>query len=75
MTTEGKQALVRLTVNLIPKAAEAIDHAVALSRDSKTDTVNRALQLYDFFLTEQAQGSKVYVRRQDSGELELIRML
>lgn len=64
-----------MTINLIPKAAEALDHAATLSRDSKTDAMNRAIQAYDFFMTQQAQGAKIYLRQQDSDELEMIRML
>jgi len=67
--------LTRLTVNLIPKAAEALNHAAALSRDSRTDTLNRALQVYDFLLEAQANGAKVYLRQPDSDELERIRWM
>lgn len=38
--------LTKLTVNLLPQAVEALDAAAAITGDSKTDTVNRALQLY-----------------------------
>lgn len=38
--------LVRLTVNLTPRSSEALEKASKESGDSKTDTVNRALQVY-----------------------------
>lgn len=38
--------LTRLTVNLLPVAAEALHAAVRLTELNRTDTVNRALQLY-----------------------------
>lgn len=38
--------LVRTTVNLTPRAADALDAACARTRDTKTDTINRALVVY-----------------------------
>lgn len=38
--------IVKLTVNLVPSAQLALDDAALLTGDTKTDTVNRALQLY-----------------------------
>lgn len=43
-TTTG---LVKLTVNLTPKAFSAMEEAAARDGNSKTDVVNRALQLYN----------------------------
>ncbi len=59
--------LTRLTVNLTQKSAEAMEHAAELNRDTKTDTVNRALQVYDYICTKQAEGFPVLV-----GELNII---
>lgn len=39
-------SLVRLTVNLVPRAAAALQRACELTGDTKTDVVNRALQSY-----------------------------
>lgn len=39
--------LTRLTVNLTPKAVRAMEEAAARDEDSKTDVVNRSLQLYN----------------------------
>jgi hypothetical protein len=74
---DGRMAseLTRMTVNLIPKAVEALNHAAALARDNRTDTLNRALQVYDFFLEAQANGAKIYIRQPDSDELERIRWI
>jgi hypothetical protein len=63
---EGDSKLTRLTVNLIPKAAEALDHVAALTRDSKTDSVNRAIQLYDYLMERQAKGETVHLGRENS---------
>lgn len=42
--------LTKLIVNLVPAAAEALDRAADLTGDTKTDTVNRALQVYAMVL-------------------------
>ena len=38
--------LTKLTVNLVPNAVKALNHAAELTGDTRTDTVNRALQVY-----------------------------
>jgi hypothetical protein len=64
----------RVTVNLTAKAAEALAEAVRLTRDSKTDTVNKALIIYAMLQQLQASEGAVYVREKD-GELERLRLL
>lgn len=39
-------SLTMLTVNLVPKAYQALVDASEITGDSRTDTVNRALQRY-----------------------------
>src|SRR5205823_9334668 len=39
-------SLQRVTVNLTPRSCEALELAVKQARDSQTDTINRALQVY-----------------------------
>jgi hypothetical protein len=48
--------LVRLTVNLTKRSDAALQLASDLTGDSKTDTVNRALQVYAY-LAQQSQAS------------------
>ncbi len=54
--------LTRLTVNLTPRADAALRLAAEISGDSKTDTVNRALQVYAFFLHEKQEGRDILVK-------------
>jgi hypothetical protein len=60
---DGRMAtnLTRLTVNLIPKADAALNHAADATGLSRTDTVNRALQVYDYLVAEMAKGADLYV--------------
>jgi hypothetical protein len=65
----------RITVGLIPKAAEDLRRTQARTGLSKTDVVNRALSLYEFLNERLASGHELLVRRGDTGALELIRLL
>ncbi|PNE42986.1 hypothetical protein AOB60_05705 [Streptomyces noursei] len=59
-----------MTVNLAPKAAAALDQAVKLTGDTKTDTINRALQIYAYLERVAQDGGTLYTRLADSDELE-----
>ena len=67
-------AYERLTVNLTQRSAEALAKAAELSGDTKTDTVNRALQTYAFIREAVASGGTVLVRTSDS-QVEAIKFL
>jgi hypothetical protein len=70
----SQREFTKLTVNLINKAVEALDSAAAVTQLSKTDTVNRALQVYAFMIEEQEKGGQLLVRELD-GTLSRIRMI
>lgn len=57
--------LERMTVNLIPAAAEARDRSCERDRLSKTDITNRALQFYDRLAEEMKDGSTLALIRPD----------
>lgn len=63
--------LTRLSVNLLPRAVAALDFAVELTGDSRTDTTNRALQVYAFVSDLQSRGSTLIERRADGSEAEI----
>jgi hypothetical protein len=62
--------LQRVTVNLTPRTSAALDEAVRLTRDTKTDTINRAIQVYAYLERIIQDGGTVYVRDPGNGELE-----
>jgi len=74
MTVAPKQDLVRLTINLIPRAYAAMVLASEITGDSRTDTVNRAVQLYAYVEHELSQGSEILIRDK-TGETSRIKML
>ena len=63
----------RITVALIPKAGEDLQHLQDRTGLSKTDIVNRAISLYEFVDTELAAGAEMIIRR--DGQDYLIKLM
>lgn len=57
--------LTKLTVNLVPRAVAALQAAAETTGDTRTDTVNRALQMYAT-LCAAADSGYVQLRFRDS---------
>ncbi len=70
----GSGPLERITVNLTARSARALEAATDLTGDSKTDTVNRALQIYAFMEHVTASGGSIYVRETADSELERLKL-
>jgi hypothetical protein len=67
--------LVRITVNLTARASRALDLASELTGDTKTDTLNRALQVYAYLEQVTARGGSVYVREAADSDLERLNVV
>lgn len=61
----------KLTVNLIEKASKALRSAAEPTGDTETDTVNRALQVYDYIMQLQARGGASLVQDEDGNVAKL----
>jgi len=70
----SSRPLERITVNLTGRAARALDLATELTGDTKTDTVNRALQIYAYLEQVTANGGSIYVREATESELERLKV-
>jgi hypothetical protein len=70
----GGGPLERVTVNLIARASRALQRVSDLTGDSKTDTINRALQVYAYLEEISADGGNIYVRETKDSELQLLKM-
>jgi len=55
----------RVTVFLTPESSAALARAVEAVGDSRTDTINRAIQTYALMVGEVADGARVLVQRTD----------
>ena len=62
-----------ITMNLTSRSAQALEVATDLTGDSKTDTVNRALQVYAFLTHVISNGGSIYVRESNDADLEQLR--
>jgi hypothetical protein len=69
----GGSNLERVTVNLTPRSVAALDSLVQLTGDTKTDAINKALQVYSYLQNVLQNGGALYVRESDSTELERLR--
>lgn len=74
-TVRSGGAFERITVNLTEKTSLALADSVAISSDSKTDSINKALQTYALLLRTLDAGGAIYLREKDGAELERIRLL
>jgi hypothetical protein len=69
-----ERPLERITVNLTGPASRALEIATQLTGDSKTDTINRALQIYAYMEQITARGGSIYVREVADSELERLKV-
>jgi len=44
------------------------------SGDTRTDSINRAIQIYDYLDDITSRGGAIYVREPESTELQLVKM-
>lgn len=72
---DARSVKSRVTVNLTPKAANALAAIEERTEDSKTDTINRALVVYEYLERIMSEGGAVLVRERDSDEAERVRFL
>jgi hypothetical protein len=65
----------RITVALIPKVADDLQQLQARTNLSKTDLANRAITLYEFIDAQMREGRDVLIRDNETGEIQLVRLL
>jgi hypothetical protein len=68
-------AVDRITVALVPKAVEDLQHTIERTGLSKTDIVNRALSLYEYVDARLAAGNELLIRDGTTGQIEVIKLL
>jgi len=69
------QAVGRITVALIFKAAEDLQRLQERTGLSKTDIVNRAITLYRFIDGELGDDDDLLVRNKKTGEVKIVKLL
>ena len=66
--------LERVTVNLTPRSAPALELATQLTGDSKTDVLNRAVQIYAYIELAISQGGSVHVEETADSQPEQVKI-
>ncbi|MFE2541015.1 hypothetical protein [Actinacidiphila glaucinigra] len=63
-----------MTVTLIPAAVQAVIALMRITGLSKTDTINRALQVYAFLAQQMADGKEIHLR-DENGNTERVHIV
>jgi hypothetical protein len=66
----GGSSLERVTVNLTSKSISALERITAATGETKTDSINKALQVYSFIRQVMQADGRLYVRDSPDGETE-----
>jgi len=74
-TSPTPQVADRITVALVAKAAADLEMIKDRTGLSKTDIVNRAIALYEFFDAEMRNGRELFIRDRETGQTQLIKLL
>lgn len=75
-TTTSEQApkvAGRVTVNLSKRTVEALDATSALTDDTKTEVINKAVQLYQEVQEAQGNGGGIWIKPSKDAEPILVR--
>ncbi|GAB2713764.1 hypothetical protein [Kitasatospora kifunensis] len=64
----------RFTVTLIPAAVQELSRLMSVTGLSKTDAINRAVQVYAFLAAEMDEGKELLLRDND-GALERVHIV
>lgn len=72
--TNSGGSLERVTVNFTARSSRALDEVVRLTGDSKTDSLNRAIQIYAYIEQVLQAGGSIYIRETPDGEAERLKI-
>jgi hypothetical protein len=67
--------LERVTVNLIPRASDSLREGMELTGHSKTDYINRAIQVYEYIADVMSNGGAVLIREPGEDQMSQIKFL
>jgi hypothetical protein len=69
----GSPSPERVTVNLTTRTVRSLDRVVNLTSDTKTDSINRAIQVYAYLEEVMQNGGSVFATRGEGSTPEQIR--
>jgi hypothetical protein len=68
--SRGRRGPVKLTVNLLARVMERLEEVCGLTGESRTDAINRAIQLYAIYHETVRDGGTFVIRARDGRERE-----
>jgi hypothetical protein len=73
--TRTSGGLERITVNLTPRSWRALEQAVEITGDIKTDAINRAIQIYAYLEQVIQAGGSVHVQESADAEMQRLKIV
>jgi len=70
----GGPPLEKVTVNLTKRSVEALDDLVEATGETKTDAINKALQVYAFIQRQLDAGGALYLREAGGDQAERLQI-
>jgi hypothetical protein len=67
-------SLEKVTVNLTRRSAEALDRIVESTGDTKTDGINKALQVFAYLQEQLDNGASIYLKDADSEQADRLKI-
>jgi hypothetical protein len=67
-----KHELTKISANFVPRAIQALDLAGALTGDTRTDVLNRAVQAYAYLVKMMNEGNLLFVENPTTNAKERI---
>lgn len=64
---------LRVTVNLSERSARALRGLVGLTGETKTEAINKAIQVYELVQAAQSEGGGLYIRENKDSDLVRVR--
>lgn len=71
---QSPRRAARFSVAFIPVALRAVDYLMSVTGLSKTDVINRSVQIYQYLEERKHEGYEVYLRDAD-GNVERLRIM
>ncbi len=70
----GGSPLEKVTVNLTKRSVEALDKIVESTGETKTDAINKALQVYGFIQEQLDGGAALYLKGPGSDQADRLQI-
>jgi hypothetical protein len=68
--SRGRRGPVKLTVNLLSRVMDRLEQICAFTGESRTDAINRAIQLYALYHETVRDGGTFFIHSKDGKERE-----